>query len=134
MGGFCLPVELHWEGSAPAACATCLFLCTIPFPACIPFTHKGCSSKILNYLHKRFTWYFVNVGFSLLMEPSIKAYLLSTIIQKFFQPQGQKRLENTATTYISKDQKKVRLNTHAKFKNKKYADLCYPYLSLVHSY
>ena len=24
-GGFCPLVELHWEGSAPAACAACLF-------------------------------------------------------------------------------------------------------------
>jgi hypothetical protein len=28
MGGFCPLVELHWEGSAPAACAAGLFKAT----------------------------------------------------------------------------------------------------------
>ena len=31
MGGFCLLAELHWEGSARAACAVGLFLRVGPF-------------------------------------------------------------------------------------------------------
>ena len=32
MGGFCLLVELHQEGSAPAACAAGLFICLTQNP------------------------------------------------------------------------------------------------------